>query len=609
MGKKMPKQHEIDRHAVRTFTKSLPDDWIFRNQSEDYGIDGEVEVFDQGESTGVLFKVQIKGTEKPSFINDGETISFSLDMDDLDYLCQQLRKTVFLIVVDTAREVIYWHPMQLDSDLEIRHQEAKKAGQKNLTIHIPTVNRLVSKNLSLMLQQVAETDTLLSGRIIAQSDSTILINAVAAEPNIDELLKGLRRGVNFSQLEQLERFRRNEQHEEIKEGIREILEDKHASVKIKFSAWFYAELEANRDIRLADRLSDLPKVRIRIAKEMKNISRKGPLYLKAFAAVAYRAAQLGVLTERDFHLFLNSEIQRAAAERDQQAPLWQAMLPAVRTESAKQVQDKFVQCHSLLEFVLDNNFYSVFPQSVLRVVMGMRQFMRRLWAEKMFQAAFVFQQTLRSMVESALAVAIELQNWGDAKQLILEGAILGDIPKKQAVDEAKEWVDKKVQMIVDKGERESLEATMSEVFRDLAKPVPEMTFEAEKMIAAQQAEALGVNLDDPADPIADVIRIGIKDLDPSRVLKECRFLYMALGSVGLPAQMIGLPTAGGKSLFCTKHDHGMGGMSLDNIYGLFSEEYCKDCSDRQSHEDEWSWSREWQEEQYKIHGAKYISIT
>jgi hypothetical protein len=81
MGKEFPKQHEIDEIACRLFESSLPSSWLPRPQIKDYGIDREVEIFEKRKSTGIIFKVQVKGTEKPKFSKNRFNISFSLRME------------------------------------------------------------------------------------------------------------------------------------------------------------------------------------------------------------------------------------------------------------------------------------------------------------------------------------------------------------------------------------------------------------------------------------------------------------------------------------------------------------------------------------------------
>ncbi len=46
------------------FEAALPKGWVYRLTSPDYGIDGEVEVFKDGRSLGLLFKVQLKATDE-----------------------------------------------------------------------------------------------------------------------------------------------------------------------------------------------------------------------------------------------------------------------------------------------------------------------------------------------------------------------------------------------------------------------------------------------------------------------------------------------------------------------------------------------------------------
>jgi len=55
-----PSTHVVGSKAVRQFINALPDEWVAREPSEDYGIDVEVEVFKGGKATGLTFKVQSK---------------------------------------------------------------------------------------------------------------------------------------------------------------------------------------------------------------------------------------------------------------------------------------------------------------------------------------------------------------------------------------------------------------------------------------------------------------------------------------------------------------------------------------------------------------------
>ncbi|OBZ20253.1 hypothetical protein BS643_23110 [Pseudomonas protegens] len=75
--------------------------WVYRRleKDKDYGIDGEVEIFDsEGSATGVLFKVQIKGSEKnPSNLKIKRSTENYLSISPL---------SVFLFSVETTTGAI-----------------------------------------------------------------------------------------------------------------------------------------------------------------------------------------------------------------------------------------------------------------------------------------------------------------------------------------------------------------------------------------------------------------------------------------------------------------------------------------------------------------------
>src|SRR4030043_1323937 len=61
---KRPRSHQLEDESWRALSNSIPNQWVLRKPQPDYGIDGEVEIFDEsGSSTGLLFFVQLKGTD------------------------------------------------------------------------------------------------------------------------------------------------------------------------------------------------------------------------------------------------------------------------------------------------------------------------------------------------------------------------------------------------------------------------------------------------------------------------------------------------------------------------------------------------------------------
>ncbi|RUX98437.1 DUF4365 domain-containing protein, partial [Mesorhizobium sp. M7A.F.Ca.CA.004.04.1.1] len=81
----MPKRsrsHQLEAESIRRYEQALPSRWVCRRKDEDYGVDLEVEVFDdRDEATGLIFLVQLKATDDPT-----EALSVAMKMDRLLYL-------------------------------------------------------------------------------------------------------------------------------------------------------------------------------------------------------------------------------------------------------------------------------------------------------------------------------------------------------------------------------------------------------------------------------------------------------------------------------------------------------------------------------------------
>ena len=73
-----PRQHVLAAESRLAFEAALPPEWVARrvDGSDDYGIDYEVEIFENGRTTGVLFKVQLKSTDDDRASARSEWVNF-----------------------------------------------------------------------------------------------------------------------------------------------------------------------------------------------------------------------------------------------------------------------------------------------------------------------------------------------------------------------------------------------------------------------------------------------------------------------------------------------------------------------------------------------------
>jgi hypothetical protein len=145
-----PQQHIIDQKAQRLFQSSLPPSWEIRSRNPDYRIDYAVEIFEQSQSTGLEFAVQLKGTEKPLITN--KTVRFSVETEHLAYWMDKTRHPVFLVVIDVVKAKGWWFFVQQ----AVREGTIKRSWrtQTTVTIKIPIANTLT--DISLLRKAVAD---------------------------------------------------------------------------------------------------------------------------------------------------------------------------------------------------------------------------------------------------------------------------------------------------------------------------------------------------------------------------------------------------------------------------------------------------------------------
>jgi len=77
------RQHQLEDLSRSKFSLVLPENWVVRDKDKDYGIDAEVEVFNnKGKATGLVFWVQLKATETKT---ESAAKKVDLKIDSINY--------------------------------------------------------------------------------------------------------------------------------------------------------------------------------------------------------------------------------------------------------------------------------------------------------------------------------------------------------------------------------------------------------------------------------------------------------------------------------------------------------------------------------------------
>lgn len=149
----MPTTREIDKKAQDIFNDSLPPGWLIRKQDPDIYIDYFVEIAERSRPSGVVFGVQLKGTNSPRY--SGSLIKVSFKTKHLSYYLDKVKQPVFLIVIDIRKRQGFWLFAQEWAKNELKDRNWK--GQKKIDIKIPLINCL--SNVDLLREEVAKAET------------------------------------------------------------------------------------------------------------------------------------------------------------------------------------------------------------------------------------------------------------------------------------------------------------------------------------------------------------------------------------------------------------------------------------------------------------------
>lgn len=128
-------QHITEDVSLTLLRKCLPNQWIVRIETKDYGLDGEIEIVSNDVLVkGDVFKFQAKGHDK--IISTRGYISEQIDISTVNYWLE-FPLPIILFVIDTDQKCIYWLDVKDFLKRNYSTAESKLRSQKTINFIMP----------------------------------------------------------------------------------------------------------------------------------------------------------------------------------------------------------------------------------------------------------------------------------------------------------------------------------------------------------------------------------------------------------------------------------------------------------------------------------------
>jgi hypothetical protein len=590
-------QHEIDsagEHLLREAFVSLG--WVVNRVEHDYGVDFDIQVFQDGNATGEWFKVQLKSTQATQYSQDGSLISQSIDFPHSRHYSIDIRDPLFIIHADVKTHKTFWHAPQLDRDL--RGILLQSNPPSTLTIKIPTKNELPASIRSL-LTALGQIYMVLGAARAAEAPVADFARVVTELGHQERYAHEFQEKIDALKLFEIHASFKAGDIRKAREGVNRILQNDESSSESKFSALLQDELISWLEYGKSDLpQSELGKIRLRTSLRLRSLAKKGNPALKLFSLIAVKAAELEILAHRDLGLVMNWKGHAEAGHS-----LVAIGFFVERAESVRRVVTKYNQCLRLVRYSTNSPHLWALSKPLLRIVEGFAIFFIQLRKEntpaifdQYFKSALSLCRLASDIAESnhddddlayTAATAMLLFNSNPSEIQTFVAEVLAKIQGEEQKRVAQEVIARATKRVKGEHVEGDTPATTTQIIQN-------------------RATALGIDLLDDASPATKLVRLGIKDADPARVLAHCAHTFVSIAPprddlTATLSILLQLPSVGLKVLHCDLHGYSVEGPSLDPVCESFKSKYCDTCPDRSSRPSDWQYSDEWQREENLRH--------
>ncbi|WP_367988850.1 DUF4365 domain-containing protein [Vibrio sp. NTOU-M3] len=591
---------EIGTRAGRIFGYNIPDNWMIRDQEDqnDHGIDYEIELKDQdGKALGKesVFKVQLKGQENCSFIEDGQKLSFSVSRERLKYYLK-FNIPVLLVVVEVSSEEIYW--VSVTDNLEIRNK-VEDSETANLTVHLPATNKLERKSTASfdeILVAVHNCWDYLSLRDLkAAVSNCITLKPEALNDRIEQVESALFTAYHIK----LEQLLSLGQFPQVFQQASEMFQSPIVPLKDRFIATLYFDYafkvapytpikrkQVELQLGLCEQL-------LLLAREQK----ESPYRLTAMAKA--RCSLFNIMVEQLHANHMTHQHFRADS-------IEYLLMNQEIHKNYYEVCEQLVKIINLCKRLIINGEFSILADLMCDLALPIGLFKAVHKERGAVEAISFLDGWFEQMLCTVLIYASKANELFKVKQLYLMANLQTELKSSIQTD---------IRSLV-LGHCPNAEEMLNSLDGQISShktPAPfiDSSVEDQKAFFTNLAKGLGMDPDDTSTREGKFIAIGLANYDPTNVIDHCEHLFVDYRPRGLIAEQLRMHSLGMPLLTCLKHEHvtGTGGRLIelfDNPNGPefalgFKQKYCDKCSDCTPRPDDWSWNLTWQQEERTKH--------
>lgn len=594
-GPRLMNAGEIGTEAGRIFAYNLPSAWIFRDQEDqnDFGIDGEIELKDtNGKALGKesVFKVQIKGEEKSTYIHSGQTLSFTLTTERLKYY-YDFKIPVILVVVEVSTQKIFWKALTIDEDLKRRLSNS--GNQEYIQVHLSTDNSLSRGSPEMASKLLYAVNQCWDHLSILGIKAAVAQYPSMTPADLDQKINTIGNALYKAFHQQLDNLFHAKDYSALYSKASAVAASPVVPAEDRFIAALYY-WQAFQISPHTKSQQDYFQNLITICHNLIFLARLGrskPLRIIAIGKV--RRTQFKAFTDK---LFSAHHATNNFSDATIEKLIFNNETHQIYRACCLALQKLIDHCNRLFRdgqyHILSDLFIEVTPS----IIIFQKIHEKRGTAE----SVEFLTDWHNSLTLFMLHYGIQTNNTYQVTRLFHQ---MASDPSRTALrEDAREIIIEKMP---------NLSTTLAEIedhCRSRLNPTSfiDASIDEQKSYFVEMAKNLGMDPDDTDDDLGQIVSVALSNYDPTDIMKECTHLFIDYRPAGIVAQSLQMHSAGGMSLLiCLKHKFAMGtgGYLKDLYHGIpaaseysFKNKHCKNCKDCSPRTEEWHWSLKWYHE-------------